>query len=51
MVKRRIIQCLDKGGSDDMVDSGVGFWTEHKKLWSDDQWFRVTSMANENSLS
>ncbi len=40
-----------EGGSDALVHSGVGFWTEHKKLWSDDQWIRVTSMANEKSLS
>ena len=26
------LQCLNTGGYDALVDSGVGFWTEHRKL-------------------
>ncbi len=44
-----VLQCLSTGGSDALVDSGVGFGTEHKKLWGEDQWFCVTSQANEKA--
>ena len=33
------------------MDSGLGFWTEHRKLWCEDEWFSITSRDNEKVLS
>ncbi len=32
-----------------VVDTGLGFWTEHNKMWNEEQWFSVTS--NEKLLA
>ncbi len=42
---------LNTGGADALIDNGVGFWTEHRMLWGEKQWFRVTTKNNEESLS
>jgi hypothetical protein len=29
----------------------LGFWTEHRKLWCEEEWFSITSRDNEKVLS
>jgi hypothetical protein len=46
-----VLQCLNSGGTEALVDNGVGFWTEHHRLWGEAEWFRITSEKNERALS
>ncbi len=46
-----MLSFLNTGGADALIDNGVGFWTEHRMLWGEKQWFRVTAKNNEKSLS
>ena len=32
-----------------LADTGLGFWTEHNKMWNDEEWFSV--MLNEQLLA
>ncbi len=32
-----------------LADTGLGFWTEHNKLWNEEQWLSVT--LNETLLA
>ena len=33
------------------MDRGLGFWTEHHKLWEDNGWFAITTTENEFAVS
>ena len=46
-----VLNCLSSGGSDALVDNGLGFWTEHRKLWGEGEWFAITSPNKEQALS
>jgi hypothetical protein len=46
-----VLSFVNAGGADALVDSGVGFWTEHRMLWGERQWFRVTTTSKDKSLS
>ena len=46
-----VLSCVSSGGSEALVDSGLGFWTEHRKLWGEGDWFAITSRDNEKVLA
>ena len=46
-----VMSCVSSGGADALVDRGLGFWTEHHKLWGDNEWFSITTTENEVAVS
>ena len=46
-----VMNCVNSGGSEALVDQGLGFWTEHHKLWEDNGWFAITTTENELAVS
>ena len=46
-----VMSCMTLGGANALVDGGLGFWTEHNKLWDEGEWFRISSQTNEVALS
>ncbi len=46
-----ISTCVGGGQSGALVDSGLGFWTEHRKLWCEEEGFSITSPDNEKILA
>ncbi len=46
-----MLSCVSSGGSEALVDQGLGFWTEHNTLWAENEWFAVTTLDNERAVS
>ena len=46
-----VLQCVSSGGTEALVDIGLGFWTDHHNLWGGTERFRITADKNERVLS
>ncbi len=51
LFEESVMNCVNCGGSEALVDQGLGFWTEHHKLWEDNGWFAITTTENERAVS
>ena len=38
-------------GVEALIDGGIGFWAEHKKLWNKRDWFSVDTKSKEKLLA